>query len=98
MWNGEYLYFERLSRVSRDARHEHMYTFMKDRVIRTDELPRHSDKLATERSLEGSNVILSTSSTLCNPTLHSNHLFTVVPMERLIVDEASQINVFDYLV
>ena len=79
-------------------RHEHMYIFMQNRVIRTDEMPIPADKTATERLLKGSTVILSTSGTLCNPTLHNNQLFKIVPMERLIVDEASQINVFDYLV
>lgn len=71
---------------------------MKDRVIRADEFPSTPDPAMAQRMLGGSTVILSTLGMLSNPTLHDNRLFTLVPFERIIVDEASQINIFDYLV
>lgn len=43
-------------------------------------------------------VILSTVNMLFNNTLERKGLFRRVPMEKLIVDEASQIYVGDYLV
>jgi hypothetical protein len=46
--------------------------------------------------LEGATVILSTLSALANPVLDQVGIF--VPMQRLVVDEASQINVFEFMV
>ena len=44
-------------------------------------------------------VILSTVSMLSNPKLHQLRMFTdVMPVERLVIDEASQINVFEFMV
>jgi regulator of nonsense transcripts 1 len=65
-------------------------------LIRTDELP--DNKLAMERLLEGSEIILSTLSSLSNPSLDQGEAFELVPVERLVVDEASQINIFEYMV
>jgi len=48
--------------------------------------------------LGGARVILSTIGMLSNPTLEKNRTFDLVPVERLVVDEASQINSFEYLV
>lgn len=50
------------------------------------------------RALGGSQIILSTLSMISNPSLHDNGTFDIIPVERLIVDEASQINIFEFMV
>lgn len=51
-----------------------------------------------ERELGGSHIILSTLSMISNPSLHDNGTFDIIPVERLIIDEASQINIFEFMV
>ncbi|KAK7462128.1 hypothetical protein VKT23_007731 [Stygiomarasmius scandens] len=75
--------------------HEHIYEGINRNVIRGDEMP--ADPVAMERVLEGAQVILSTLGMLSNPALEQNHTFDLVPVEKLVVDEASQINAFEYL-
>jgi len=65
-------------------------------VRRSDELP--SEKVAMERELGGSHIILSTLSMISNPSLHDNGTFDIIPVERIIIDEASQINIFEFMV
>lgn len=43
-------------------------------------------------------VVLCTLGTMSNPTLEEKGIFELVPVEHLIVDEASQIGVVNYLV
>lgn len=50
------------------------------------------------KSMAGVNVIVSTLSFLSNPLLTGTILLDLVPLERLVLDEASQINVVEYLV
>jgi regulator of nonsense transcripts 1 len=69
---------------------------MQESIVRSDELP--SDPLALERVLLGSNVVLCTLSTLSNPQLESAGVYNLIPVERLVIDEASQIDVFEYMV
>ncbi|KAF8825447.1 hypothetical protein HHX47_DHR7000607 [Lentinula edodes] len=76
--------------------HEHIYEQISEKLIRTDELP--DNTLGMSRLIGSSKVILSTLGLLSNPALEQNGLFNVVPFERLVVDEASQINVFEYMV
>ncbi|KAF6742048.1 P-loop containing nucleoside triphosphate hydrolase protein [Ephemerocybe angulata] len=73
--------------------HEHLYQKVERNLIRTDSLP--DDTLAAHRVLLGSRVILSTISNLLNQKMASITL--VAPVQTLIVDEASQIGVGDYL-
>ncbi|KAF5360173.1 hypothetical protein D9758_011319 [Tetrapyrgos nigripes] len=75
--------------------HEHIYKGITSNVIRGDEMPK--DRVAMERLLQGAQVILSTLGMLSNPALDDNGTFRLVPVERLVIDEASQINVFEYL-
>ncbi|KAJ7576716.1 P-loop containing nucleoside triphosphate hydrolase protein [Mycena floridula] len=75
--------------------HEHIYERIQRNTLRVDELPKH--KVALVSALCGSRIILSTISALSNPGLDDNHMFRIVPVERLVIDEASQIGVFDYL-
>lgn len=78
------------------GRHEHLYEKIEENLLRTDEIPR--DVAAIERLLVGVTIVLSTLSTLSNPALHSNGFFRVVPVERLVIDEASQIKILDFMV
>ncbi|KAF8994651.1 P-loop containing nucleoside triphosphate hydrolase protein, partial [Cyathus striatus] len=75
--------------------HEHLYTDIESYLIRSDELPK--DKVEAERLLNGSTIVLSTLSMLSNPAFEINGIFDLVPVERLVIDEASQIRVFEYL-
>ncbi|KIM34855.1 hypothetical protein M413DRAFT_434968 [Hebeloma cylindrosporum] len=74
--------------------HEHLYHEIQEKVRRSDELP--ADKVAMERELEGSRIILSTLSMISNPSLYDNGTFDIIPVERLVIDEASQINIFEF--
>lgn len=74
-------------------RHEHLYEKIEENVIRSDDFP-HS-VVAAERQLRGSRVILCTLSMLSNDRISP---FTrTVPPTLLIFDEASQIEVGDYI-
>ena len=65
-------------------------------MIRSDEFP--DNIFGMERALGGSSVILSTLNMLSSPALDANGTFTIVRVERLVVDEASQIKIFEFMV
>lgn len=65
-------------------------------MILTDEL--FADETGLVKLLGGARVILSTLSILSNPALAAVGLFSLVPVQRLVVDEASDINAFEYMV
>lgn len=74
-------------------RHEHLYEKIESNIIVSDEFPK--TLLEAERILEGAKVILCTLSMLSNPKLS---VFTgVVPIQTVIVDEASQIEIGNYV-
>ncbi|PBK61096.1 P-loop containing nucleoside triphosphate hydrolase protein [Armillaria solidipes] len=75
--------------------HEHIYTKVKDKLLRVDRLPKNQKNL--RRTIGKSSIMLSTLSMLSNPALDQNGMFNLVPPKSLVVDEASQINVFDYM-
>ncbi|KAF4611643.1 hypothetical protein D9613_003986 [Agrocybe pediades] len=50
-----------------------------------------------ERILRGSRIILCTLSMLSNPALQDNGTFDIVPVDKLVIDEASQISTYDFL-
>jgi hypothetical protein len=77
-------------------RHEHIYKLIQDNIIRADELPTKASD--TKKVLGASCIILSTLSTLSNPGLDTNGVFDLVPVERLVIDEASQIKIFEFMV
>lgn len=78
------------------SRHEHLYEEIRQRLIRSDDL--FDDKVATERLLGGSSIILCTVSMLSNPALDECGVYDLVPVEHLVVDEASQIDSFEFMV
>lgn len=77
-------------------RHEHLYEKLQGRFIRSDEL--FADAVDAERMLGSSSVILCTISMLSNPAIDNCGIFRLIPVERLIVDEASQIDTFEFMV
>ncbi|KAH7922888.1 hypothetical protein BV22DRAFT_625754 [Leucogyrophana mollusca] len=74
-------------------RHEHLYEQMSERIIRSDSFP--ADAVATDRLLLGAKVVLCTLSMLSNRQI--DFFIRLVPVETLIFDEASQIEVGDYI-
>lgn len=78
-------------------RHEPLYEQVVRNVIRSDEF-RIGDPGETQLMLGGSRVILCTLSMLSNPALLDCGVFNIIPLERLVIDEASQIEVFQYMV
>ena len=77
-------------------RHQHLYTAIEKHLLRSDELP--DDIRALEREIGSSRVILSTLSMLSNPALEQKGMFDLIPVERFVIDEASQINLFEFMV
>ncbi|KAG5339814.1 hypothetical protein C0989_003495 [Termitomyces sp. Mn162] len=74
-------------------RHEHLYGNIVSNLIRSDDFS--GDIVGTERLLLGSRVILCTLSMLSHEKL--KFFILIVPPQTIIVDEASQIEVGDYL-
>ncbi|KAG6862110.1 hypothetical protein C0995_005922 [Termitomyces sp. Mi166 len=77
--------------------HEHIYEGIDERVIVSDTFLAVKGHVGLSRLLGGSCIILSTLGMLSNPTLDQIGMFGVVPVERLVVDEASQIKIEDFL-
>lgn len=76
------------------CRHEHVYEKIQEKLIRSDELPDNPGAL--QRTLHGTCIMLSTLSMLSNPAL--DDVFEFIPVTQLVIDEASQINLFDFMV
>ena len=77
-------------------RHEHLYEEIQQKVIRSDELPKDIGDMA--RMFGDTRIVLCTLSMMSNPALRDIGAFEIIPVERLVIDEASQINTFEYLV
>lgn len=77
------------------GRHEHLYESIETNVIRSDEFA--DNLVGTSRLLLGSRVILCTLSMLSHPRLMASGFSRLVPIKTVIVDEASQIELGDYL-
>ncbi len=65
-------------------------------VVRSDDLGR--EPIQAERSLGGSQIVLCTLSMLSAPCMDSLRLFDLIPVERLVIDEASQVGTFEIMV
>jgi hypothetical protein len=79
-----------------EYRHEELYTGIEDSVIRADELPNTHREVSM--AFSDVTVVLCTLSMLSNPKLDTCDLFAVVPLRSLVIDEASQIDVFEFMV
>ncbi|KAF7327916.1 hypothetical protein MKEN_00371600 [Mycena kentingensis (nom. inval.)] len=73
--------------------HEHLYQKIEPNVLRTDHLEK--ELVGVDHQLAGSRVILCTLSMLSNPQFAV--VTRIVPLETVIVDEASQIEIGDFL-
>jgi AAA domain len=74
------------------TRHEHLYNNLQNYIIRSNEF----SNPAVKRELQQCEVILCTLSMLSNERLLEKGFTQTVPINTLIVDEASQIEVGDY--
>lgn len=79
-------------------RHEHLYEEIQDRLIRSDDISQFKDAYEVERTLNGTTVVLCTLCMLSNPALDQIRMWDVLPPEKLVIDEGSQINVFEFMV
>ena len=76
------------------VRHEHLYKKVQNNMIRSDQF---SDMDNMVQRLAGSRVIVCTLSMLSHPRLSTTGIFRIVPIDIVVVDEASQIEIGDYL-
>jgi len=74
-----------------EHRHEELYAEIEDMVIRSDELP--NSQKGVSRIFGDVTVVLCTLA-----TLNDCGLFRVIPVRSLVIDEASQIDVFEFMV
>ncbi|KZT04829.1 P-loop containing nucleoside triphosphate hydrolase protein [Laetiporus sulphureus 93-53] len=77
--------------------HEYLYERFENVLICSDDLSGNKDPGAAERLFGGSTVVLCTLSMLSNPVLEDCLIFKLIPMEKLVIDEASQIDVFEFM-
>ncbi|KAI0078806.1 hypothetical protein K474DRAFT_1683625 [Panus rudis PR-1116 ss-1] len=75
--------------------HEHLYHRIEENMIRSDDFNPH--KIDMRTLLDGCHVILCTLSMLSHPRLMEAGFTRFIPVETVIVDEASQIEVGDYI-
>jgi regulator of nonsense transcripts 1 len=73
-----------------------LYVEIEDMVVRSDELPDTPGDVA--RVFGDVTVVLCTLGMLSNPKLEDCGLFRVIPVTALVIDEASQIDVFEFMV
>jgi len=65
-------------------------------VIRSDDLP---DSLScVSKMFRDITVVLCTLGMLSNPKLAGCGLFDIIPVKSLVIDEASQIDIFEFMV
>jgi regulator of nonsense transcripts 1 len=65
-------------------------------LIRSDELPDTPREVSI--MFHGTTIVLSTLTMLSNPKLEDCGLLRLIPVRSLVIDEASQIDVFDFMV
>jgi len=70
---------------------------VEDVIIRSDVLRKRQDS-GVDDLFDGITLVLSTLSMLSNPILDTCGLLRLIPVRSLVVDEASQIDVFEFMV
>jgi regulator of nonsense transcripts 1 len=73
-----------------------LYEEIEAKLIRSDELPESGSEVS--KTFDGATVVLCTLSMLSNPKLVDCGLFGIIPVKSLVIDEASQIDVFEFMV
>ncbi len=76
------------------SRHEHLYQKIKDNIITSDLF---SMPGLVQKTLQGTHIILCTLSMISNPKLQRAGITQMVPVVNVIIDEASQIEVGQYI-
>lgn len=76
------------------SRHEHLYGRIKDNIVVSDKFSKSGP---VKKALQGTQVILCTLSMISNPKLQLAGITQVVPIVNVIIDEASQIEVGQYV-
>jgi superfamily I DNA and/or RNA helicase len=80
--------------LTASLRHEHLYRKIAENIIVSDKFPRSG---ALRKTLQGAQVILCTLSMISSPKLQDIGLTQAVPVINVIIDEASQIEVGQYV-
>ncbi|KAG8994071.1 hypothetical protein FRB94_010188 [Tulasnella sp. JGI-2019a] len=75
--------------------HEHIYEPCREQILTSEQL--RDKKLSFREAFAGIKVVLSTVDMLFQSTLQKKGLFGIIPVEYLVVDEASQIYCGSYL-
>ena len=65
-------------------------------MIRSDDLPKTPQKVL--KLFGDATVVLCTLSMLSNPKLEDCGLLDILPVKSLVIDEASQIDLFEFMV
>lgn len=78
------------------SRHDHLYTQIKNQVICSDDF--EPDLVKTKEALGDARVVLCTLRMLASGRMAATGFPEHVPVETLIVDEASQVEIGDYLI
>jgi hypothetical protein len=73
-----------------------LYEEIQDKVIHPDDLPESMSVVS--KTFRGITVVLCTLSMLSNPILRGCGLFDILPVNSLVIDEASQIDIFEFMV
>jgi len=76
------------------SRHEHLYGRIKENIIVSDKFSKPGP---IRKALQGTQVILCTLSMISNPKVQLAGFTQVVPIVHVIIDEASQIEVGQYV-
>jgi hypothetical protein len=77
-------------------RHEELYLDIESMLIRSDQLPDSFGEVSI--TFHDTTVVLSTLSMLSNSKLEECGLLRFIPVRSLVIDEASQIDVFEFMV
>jgi hypothetical protein len=73
-----------------------LYEKIQDKVIRSTDLPDSVNVVS--KMFRGITVVLCTLAMLSNPKLADCRLIDILPVNSLVIDEASQIDVFEFMV
>ena len=80
--------------LTASLRHEHLYRKIAENIIVSDKFPKPG---ALRKTLQGTQVILCTLSMISNTKLQDVGFTKEVPVINVIIDEASQIEVGQYV-
>jgi len=92
-WYG-IIIFVAIHMLTPSVRHEHLYKMISRNVIKSDDL---QSPRSVHRLLGDAQVILCTLSTVSSLRLRDKGVTKCVPVTSLIIDEASQIDIGDYV-